>query len=158
MRISASTVTQARIIGITADCSMLTRLRIRGGRTFSNLVRARTEVSSMPVIVPPAAVSSPWRLPRLIIIEEQRWDVGPGFQFVATGRSRGGADPVAQFAQPFDVTAEGPLAHLETVDQLLTAPGASAWRSDRSWRALVVVAAISLRILPIPVRNGMNSR
>jgi hypothetical protein len=38
---------------------VVTRLRNRGGNTLSSLARARTQVSSRPVVVPAAAVNRP---------------------------------------------------------------------------------------------------
>lgn len=53
-----STVGPVRAIGTVCSCSAPTRWRSLDGRTCSSLASARSEVSSMPVTPPPAAVRS----------------------------------------------------------------------------------------------------
>jgi hypothetical protein len=56
---SAATVGPLAGISTVAVCNALTRWRRRDGRTCSSLASARTEVSWMPVTLPPAAVRNP---------------------------------------------------------------------------------------------------
>ena len=69
----------------------------------------------MPATAPPAAVRSADRdRDGLVVVEQQRRQRGAGAEPVAAGRGRGVASHrIAEFAQPVDVVADGPGAHLE---------------------------------------------
>ena len=56
---SASTGERLLVVDTVTVCRALTRVRSRGGSTCSSLVSALTELSSMPVMEPPAAVRRP---------------------------------------------------------------------------------------------------
>ena len=77
----------------------------------------------MPPTAPPAAVRRPTATAiGLVVIEQQRRQVGPGFEPVAADRTARRMDRVAEAAQPLDVVADRPGAHLEPVGELRAGP------------------------------------
>ncbi|GAA2561980.1 hypothetical protein GCM10010423_76000 [Streptomyces levis] len=58
----------------------------------------------------------------LVVVEEQRRELGAGAQLVAAARARAGVDRVAQLAQPVDVPAQGAGADAEPAGQVGAGP------------------------------------
>ena len=59
---------------------------------------------------------------RLLVLEQQRRERPAGAQLVAAGGAADGVDGVAELAQPVDVAAQRPRAHLEPVGELRARP------------------------------------
>jgi hypothetical protein len=59
---------------------------------------------------------------RFVVVEEQRRDGRPGRQSISADRTAGCVDLVAEAAQPLDVVADRPGAHLEPFGELSARP------------------------------------
>ncbi len=104
-------------------CRALTRRRRRFGSTCSSLASARSDVSSIPPIAPPAA---DWQADRdrdrLVVVEQERRQDGTRFESIAADGAAGAMHRIAEGAQALDVVADGPRAHLEAVSELGPTP------------------------------------
>jgi hypothetical protein len=94
------------------------------------LTNARTAVSSIPVTEAPRRGAQADRDgDRLLVVEQQRRQGGPGAQPVAAGRPGQRVDGIAQRAQPLDIAADRPAGHRQPVGQL--GPGPVAARLEQ---------------------------
>ena len=59
---------------------------------------------------------------RLLVVEQQRRQVGAGVQPVAAVRALGGPTGIAELAQPVDVPAHGPRADLQPLGERVAGP------------------------------------
>ena len=58
----------------------------------------------------------------LVVVEQQRWHVGPGCEAVAAFGSWRGVDGITKFAEPVDVTPHGSFCYFEARSQFSSAP------------------------------------
>ena len=110
----------AHMAGTVTAPRASTRRRRCPGMTWTTLVRARTDDSSMPSTVPAwIAVCSPTAEgDGLLVVEDQGRQGGPGGQLVATVDPPLGLDRIAHLPQPVDVPAQGPDRYLQPFGQL----------------------------------------
>ena len=120
---------------MVTECSALTRWRSREGSTCSSLARARTEASSIPVTVPPAAVRRPTATATASSSSSSSGgSAAPGAEPVAARGARRGVHRVAEArAVSVDVAAHGPRAHLRRSAR--SVPGQSRRRLQQRQQA-----------------------